>query len=90
MKLLQSKRGNLCGNAKKCTLFTEPLHLGFSNSLKVQGRGSDHPDFDLPSGGVKEGLSCVIFRAIVARKTPNLAIPSLQHSVYLKFGALVQ
>ena len=36
----------------------------------------------LPSVGVKEGLSCVIFHAIVARKTPNLALPSLQHSVY--------
>ena len=35
----------------------------------------------LPSVGVTEGLSCVIFRAIVARKTPNLALPSLQHSV---------
>ena len=36
----------------------------------------------VPSVGVKEGVSCVIFRAIVARKTPNLALPSLQHSVY--------
>ena len=35
----------------------------------------------VPSVGVKEGLSCVIFRALVARKTPNLALPSLQHSV---------
>ena len=35
----------------------------------------------IPSVGVKEGLSCVIFRATVARKTPNLALPSLQHSV---------
>ena len=37
---------------------------------------------NLPSFGVKEGLSCEIFRAIVARKKPNLALPSLQHSVY--------
>ena len=29
----------------------------------------------------RKGLSCEIFRAIVARKTPNLALPSLQHSV---------
>ena len=36
----------------------------------------------VPSVGVKEGLSCVIFRAIVARITPNLALPSLQRSVY--------
>ena len=35
----------------------------------------------VPSVGVKEGLSCVISRAIVAQKTPNLALPSLQHSV---------
>ena len=35
----------------------------------------------VPSVGVKEGLSCVIFRAIVAGKSPNLALPSLQHSV---------
>ena len=32
----------------------------------------------LPSVGVKDGLSCVIIRAIGARKTPNLALPSLQ------------
>ena len=38
--------------------------------------------FLLPSVGVKEGLSCVIFRAIVARKTHNLALPSLPHSVH--------
>ena len=38
------------------------------------------------SVGVKEGLSCVIFRAIVARKTPNIALPSLQHSVQLETG----
>ena len=39
--------------------------------------------FCLPSVGVKDGLGCVIFRAIVARKTPNLALHSLQHSVQL-------
>ena len=35
----------------------------------------------LPSLGVKEGLSCVLFRAIAARKAPNLALPSLYDSV---------
>ena len=41
----------------------------------------------LPSVVVKEGLSCVIFRDIVARKTPNLALPSFQHSVHASCNA---
>ena len=36
----------------------------------------------IPSIGVKEGLSCVLFHVIAARKTRNLALPSLQDSVY--------
>ena len=35
----------------------------------------------LPSVGVKEGLGCVLFRAISGGKTRNLAHPWLQYSV---------
>ena len=37
---------------------------------------------DIPSLGVKEGLSYVLLLAITARKTPNLAPPSFQDSVH--------
>ena len=32
---------------------------------------------------VKEGLGCVLFRAVVARKTRNLALPSLENPVFV-------
>ena len=31
---------------------------------------------------VKEGLGCVLFRVVAARKTRNLALPSLENPVY--------
>ena len=42
------------------------------------GRFGDY----IQSVGVKEGLDCVLFSAIVPRKTRNLALPSLQHWVF--------
>ena len=50
---------------------------------------SYYPKLTVPSIGVKEGLSCVLFRAIVAWKTPNLALPSLQHSVLISYRILL-
>ena len=47
---------------------------------------------DIPGFRVKEGLSCVLFRTIVLRKTRNLSLPCIENPVgpfLARYGSLL-